>query len=53
VTERHEAGSERERNEAASRAQREGARKLSLEERFRQNDSISRLRAQALKSPSR
>lgn len=37
-------------NEEAALAQREGARRLSLEERFRQNDSMSRFRAEATRS---
>ncbi|MBI1844326.1 MAG: hypothetical protein HYR89_06920 [Actinobacteria bacterium] len=39
-----------EHNEDAARAQREGTRRLSIEDRFRQNDSMSRFRAEALGS---
>ena len=34
-------------------AQKLGVRRLSLEERFRQNDSLSRFRVEALRSRSR
>jgi hypothetical protein len=38
------------RDEEASAAQRSGTRRLSLEDRFRQNDSLSRFRIEALRS---
>lgn len=41
------------RAEEAVAAQRAGSRRLALEDRFRQNDSISRFRAEALRSRRR
>lgn len=41
------------RDEEAAALQREASRRLSLEERFRQNDSMSRFRAEALQSRDR
>lgn len=45
--------SDAERIEAAGAAQREASRRLSLQDRFRQNDSMSRFRVEAMRSRRR
>lgn len=50
VDERRSTPSEKKSNEDAAAAQRQGTRRLSLEDRLQQNDSMSRFRADALRS---
>ena len=45
--------SDAERIEAAAAVQRDATRRLSLEDRFRQNDSMSRFRVEAMRSRQR